>query len=60
MSSTGSHCRTRIRSGGSRTCLRRPHIGYVTRETYAIYYADAVECLSAWLDGSPIRVLNGN
>ena len=40
--------------------LATPHIGYVTRETYAIYYADAVECLSAWLDGKPVRVLNGS
>ena len=39
--------------------LATPHIGYVTRETYAVFYADAVECLSAWLDGSPVRVLNG-
>ncbi len=39
--------------------LATPHIGYVTRETYEIFYADAVECLSAWLDGSPVRVLNG-
>ena len=39
--------------------LATPHIGYVTRETYAIFYTDAVECLSAWLDGSPVRVLNG-
>ena len=36
-----------------------PHVGYVTRETYAIYFADAVEGIAAWLSGAPIRVLNG-
>jgi phosphoglycerate dehydrogenase-like enzyme len=34
-----------------------PHLGYVTEETYRIYYGDAVESISAWLAGSPIRVL---
>ena len=39
--------------------LATPHIGYVTRQTYAIFYGDAVECLAAWLAGKPVRVLNG-
>ena len=34
-----------------------PHIGYVTRETYRIFYGDAVEDIHAWLKGSPIRTL---
>ena len=36
-----------------------PHLGYVTGETYRIYYGDAVEDIAAWLAGAPIRVLNG-
>ncbi|WP_417695474.1 D-2-hydroxyacid dehydrogenase family protein [Roseibium sp.] len=35
-----------------------PHIGYVTQETYEIYYRGAVEAVAAYLDGEPIRVLN--
>lgn len=35
-----------------------PHLGYVTRETYAIYFSDAVEAISAWLEAKPVRVLN--
>ncbi len=34
------------------------HIGYVTRDAYAIYYRDVVEDIARWLDGTPVRVLN--
>lgn len=34
-----------------------PHIGYVTRETYEIFFREAVEDIAAWLAGSPVRVL---
>ena len=34
-----------------------PHLGYVTRETYAVFYRDAVEDIRAWLDGAPVRRL---
>ena len=34
-----------------------PHIGYVTRENYQIFYGDAVEDIQAWLKGSPLRTL---
>lgn len=37
--------------------LATPHIGYVTRETYAIFYGDAVDDIRAWLADSPIRIL---
>ena len=36
-----------------------PHIGYVTTGTYEAFYAETVEDVRAYLDGSPIRVLNG-
>ncbi|SFL38621.1 D-2-hydroxyacid dehydrogenase family protein [Geodermatophilus ruber] len=34
-----------------------PHLGYVTRDTYAIFFRDAVEDVAAWLHGAPVRVL---
>ncbi len=34
-----------------------PHVGYVTRESYRVFYEGAVESIRAWRDGSPIRVL---
>jgi phosphoglycerate dehydrogenase-like enzyme len=34
-----------------------PHVGYVTRETYAIFFREAVEDVLAFLDGDPVRVL---
>jgi phosphoglycerate dehydrogenase-like enzyme len=36
--------------------LATPHIGFVTRETYEIFYRDTVENILAWLGGKPIRV----
>jgi phosphoglycerate dehydrogenase-like enzyme len=38
--------------------LVTPHIGYVTRETYEVFYGDAVEDIEAWMAGSPVRVLS--
>jgi phosphoglycerate dehydrogenase-like enzyme len=35
-----------------------PHLGFVTRDNYAAFYGGMVECIRAYLDGSPIRVLN--
>jgi phosphoglycerate dehydrogenase-like enzyme len=32
-----------------------PHVGYVSHETYQIFYGDAVEDIEAWLKGAPIR-----
>ena len=34
-----------------------PHLGYVTRENYARIYAETIEGISAWMAGSPVRVL---
>jgi phosphoglycerate dehydrogenase-like enzyme len=34
-----------------------PHIGYVTKENYQVFYGDAVEDIRAWLKGSPLRTL---
>ena len=35
------------------------HTGYVTRDNFALCYASAVDNIRAWLDGAPVRVLNG-
>ena len=34
-----------------------PHIGYVSRELYQTFYADAVADIAAFLAGSPVRVM---
>jgi phosphoglycerate dehydrogenase-like enzyme len=34
-----------------------PHLGYVTDETYRIFYGQALEDVKAYLDGAPVRVL---
>ncbi len=38
--------------------LATPHLGYVTEETYRIFYGGAVEDIASWLDGTPLRALN--
>lgn len=44
---------------GLRNTLLTPHTGYVTHENLALMYSQAVEGIAAWLDGAPVRVLNG-
>ena len=34
-----------------------PHIGYVTEETYRTFYGQAAEDVTAYLEGTPLRVL---
>ncbi len=38
--------------------LATPHLGYVTEANYRVYYGEAAEDVAAFLDGSPIRVVN--
>ncbi len=35
-----------------------PHLGYGTRDTFAQFYGESVENILAFLDGSPVRVVN--
>jgi phosphoglycerate dehydrogenase-like enzyme len=42
---------------GAPNVVMTPHLGYVTEETYRLFYGGAVEDIEAWLQGSPIRVL---
>jgi len=34
-----------------------PHLGYVTKENYEIYYSQMFENLQAFKTGKPIRVI---
>jgi phosphoglycerate dehydrogenase-like enzyme len=38
--------------------LLTPHIGYVTEETYRIYFPDVIENIQSYPEGAPIRLLN--
>jgi phosphoglycerate dehydrogenase-like enzyme len=38
--------------------ITTPHIGYVTRETYDVFYTQALEDITAWQSGAPIRVIH--
>ena len=40
--------------------LATPHLGYVARSNYATYFAEAVEDIDAFLNGTPIRLLGGS
>ena len=42
---------------GLRNVVLTPHLGYVTAETYRIFYGQAVEDIRAYRDGKPVRVL---
>ncbi|MFV0297301.1 MAG: D-2-hydroxyacid dehydrogenase family protein [Hyphomicrobiaceae bacterium] len=37
--------------------LLTPHIGYVTAETYTLFYEGMVEAIEAYLKGKPVRVI---
>ena len=35
-----------------------PHIGYVSRETYQVFFGDTVKGIAAYLSGQPVQVMN--
>lgn len=37
--------------------LAMPHLGYVTRDNYGIYFREAVEDIHVWLEGGAVRTL---
>jgi phosphoglycerate dehydrogenase-like enzyme len=39
------------------TVIATPHIGYVTEQTFQVWYQDIVEDIRSFLAGAPIRVL---
>jgi phosphoglycerate dehydrogenase-like enzyme len=38
--------------------LLTPHLGYVTEETYRIFYAGTVAAIDAWIVGKPVHVIS--
>ncbi len=45
-----------------RSCPRTvltPHLGYVSHDTYRLFYTQTVEDIEAWLAGAPVRVVDG-
>lgn len=38
--------------------LLSPHLGYVTEQTWQVFYSQTVDAIAAWQNGQPIRVLN--
>ena len=43
---------------GSGRLLLSPHLGYVTEQTWRVFYSQTIEAISAWQNGLPIRQLN--
>jgi phosphoglycerate dehydrogenase-like enzyme len=39
--------------------LATPHVGFVSEAGYRVFFSGVVEDIAAWLNGSPIRVMNG-
>ncbi|MDO5658415.1 MAG: D-2-hydroxyacid dehydrogenase family protein [Paracoccus sp. (in: a-proteobacteria)] len=37
--------------------LVTPHLGYVSEQTFAMFYRQSAEAVAAWLKGAPIRLL---
>ena len=35
-----------------------PHIGYVTQETYAVFFEDTLECVLSYINGTLVRLIN--
>ena len=56
-SSTRSHCPPATRLRTLPNVLALPHLGYVTRRNYEGYFPQAVEDITAFLAGSPVREL---
>ena len=39
------------------TVLATPHLGYVSDTNYRVYFREAIEDITAWLAGAPVRTL---
>lgn len=42
---------------GAPNTLLTPHLGYVVRQNYEVFYSDALDDILAFLDGKPVRVI---
>lgn len=38
--------------------LATPHVGYVSRQNYELFFSQMIEDIQAWVAGNPIRLLN--
>ena len=56
-SSSRSRCRSDHPSSRLPNTVITPHLGYVTEETYRIFFGHALEDVKAFLRGAPVRVL---
>ena len=36
-----------------------PHLGYVSKQNYGVYFPHIIEDIRGWLDGKPVRVVTG-
>jgi phosphoglycerate dehydrogenase-like enzyme len=36
-----------------------PHLGYVTEQTFQVFFDDVLEDIEAWLSGTPVRLVEG-
>jgi phosphoglycerate dehydrogenase-like enzyme len=52
------HWLRRADAPGRARVLRSPHMGYVTRGNYRVFYGDAIEDILAFAAGAPIRELS--
>ncbi|SCA56589.1 Glyoxylate reductase (fragment) [Candidatus Terasakiella magnetica] len=39
-------------------CILTPHVGYVTKETYEVFYGETVEAVRAFLEGAELPTLS--
>jgi phosphoglycerate dehydrogenase-like enzyme len=42
---------------GTPNTVLLPHLGFVSRENFAVFYQESADNIAAWLDGAPIRVV---
>jgi phosphoglycerate dehydrogenase-like enzyme len=43
---------------GAPNVVLTPHLGYVTEDSYRVFYGDAAEDIVAFASGAPVRVLS--
>ena len=42
----------------TKNTLLTSHIGFVTKQTYEVFYGQTIEAIEAWINGKPFRILN--
>ncbi len=54
-STRASRCRPTTRCDREPRALLTPHLGYVTEETYRLFYGGTVAAIEGWLAGKPVN-----